>query len=125
MTPLVLSAVTAFNLICTGTEATGTLVDHRTTHLTERPFTDVYRVDLLQRRWCRDACTETSLLEGLTATSISFEHVDEPSLKYFRSAWTKRETGEYMSMQQTGDTITNHMGECRRAAFGGFPPRKF
>lgn len=125
MIAIALQAVAAFNLVCSGTHVTATLVDnpHGLADRREASATWTYRVDLVANRWCRDACETTQNILRVTDTMIYFRRMDEHPFRIF--TYVSRETGEILDQDNAADQVSVWRGRCERAPFSGFPARRF
>ena len=125
MTPQSAAALAAFNLVCSGMETSGTDADRNNATLKQIEFTEVYRVDLQQGRWCKGACTETRAIATVTDTEIELEKSNVEALSLSARTAVSRESGHYISVAVLGDISIFRDGECHKADFTGFPTRKF
>jgi hypothetical protein len=124
MLALALQAVAAFNLFCTGTEVHNP--DLRTRTSSQRPFTEVIRVDLEARRWCSGDCRETFPIAQITNTQIVFaSNTSDRAATDWVNVRVHRESGTYLSEMLLSDRISIRNGTCQRAPFTGFPRRRF
>lgn len=127
MTAAALAAAAAFNLICTGTTTFRKLdlgPDDRTTQ-----FSEVFRVDLSQKRWCYRECTSTNAFVEITPTRLVFEREDRGAYDD-TVTFVNRENGVFASRIRSGIIgsavfVTLMEGTCVRAKFTGFPAIKF
>lgn len=109
--------LSAFNLVCTGVLQTTSLSGPKAQ--SEMPFSETYRIDLKQRRWCGGEC----------ATSRSISSFDDTVIVLWDGnmdfAYANRETGELFQSKITaleGRTVT---ATCRPEPFTGLPVRRF
>jgi hypothetical protein len=120
MIQLAIVASAAFNLVCTGNVVFGQ--DFKTLH----PFETVLRIDLQSNRWCKNDCISTAPFFSVTDTVIVFQ--DDNKGECCTSEGVNRESGKYM-LRIRPDTqswaLVTQIGSCVRAAFTGFPARKF
>jgi hypothetical protein len=121
-----LAAVSAFNLVCSGTSWSRDLVkDALFTKRDETPIVDTLRVDLQQGRWCMGDCTKTEPIYRVEATRILLEYNKNDELALERGIVVDRETGNYLNRNQMGDFVIIRTGECNAAPFTGFPKLRF
>jgi hypothetical protein len=94
VTPLLIavSAAAAFNLICTGQQSVETYGAGNGAK-SQEAFTETYRVNLDDKRWCRDDCLETSRLSDLRDNVIYFEFLSAPNSPIGTVAFVSRESG--------------------------------
>lgn len=113
-----------FNLICSGesvtTRGTGSSAE---TEFSE--FETTYRVDLTERRWCRDKCERTFAFAAITPTELIFDDMDIPSEKAYNHVTVNRESGSYSVVAGWIFGTVMKTGYCTKAPFEGFPSRKF
>ena len=119
---LALMGMAAFNLICSGSNLTGTWQETGFKDKVERPFTTVYRVDLAKKRWCSDKCLTTAPLNALSSAAITFrsDSIDDSRL-FDAVAQFDRETGVYIRRLKVGASVDMDTGKCKLAQFTGFP----
>lgn len=127
MTATTIAVAAAFNLICTGTTTFGKL-DLRPPDRTAQ-FSEVFRVDLNQKRWCYRECSSTSPIVEITPTQIVFEREDRGEYND-TVTFVNRESGAFASRVRSGIIgsdvfVTLTQGTCTRAKFTGFPSLKF
>jgi hypothetical protein len=122
---LAAAVATTFNLVCSGTLATGMIEKGRVRDFKSEPFTMIYRVDLASRRWCTDECEETKPIVSVSDTRIVFLSQDTPELSLRIGASVNRESGEFQHHLKSGDFSALRQGTCEPAPFTGFPARKF
>lgn len=119
---LVMAIAATFNLVCTGNETTGRMSSNRATD-EKTSFTEVYRVDLLNNRWCSDVCRDTKAIKLVDDTHINLQSGSYAGVESFLTI--SRETGDYFYMFRTNSAFRTRSGSCERAPFTGFPERKF
>lgn len=128
MPAFALQAVTAFNLVCTGTQTTG-LADPSAPigirGARERPITDIYRVDLEHMRWCAGACSQTNDISSVTGKEIVLESTQNEAGGINTLISINRESGRYLFSNNMGRMIDGRFGTCERAPFGGMPSLRF
>jgi hypothetical protein len=117
-----LTAIVAFNLICTGTATTGISVGAELTKQKSEPFEIVYRVDLSSRTWCAGACGTRKPVAKATDDDLLLEQNDDGAEVYTSM---NRDDGSYIHRLKAADFVLIELGSCARAEFTGFPPRKF
>ena len=118
----ILALAAAFNLICTGANTNGKMLD-----MSKKPsqVQTVLRVDLDNKRWCSGDCGSTAAIEEVTDTHIIFYRKDEKNFDDFM--FVNRETGDYMQRYRSWlfDHVNLTQGACEKSEFTGFPKRKF
>ena len=119
---LALMGLAAFNLVCSGSNVSGTAKDATFTSKQERAFTTVYRVDLSAKRWCSDTCLSTRALAELSSAAITFQSDEIEDNRLFDTvAVFDRETGAYIRRLKVGSAVDLDTGKCKIARFEGFP----
>lgn len=115
---MLLKAMAAFNLVCTGT-------------MTSQPDTNVmrsavtYRVDLRSRQFCFDRCSDRLKIARVTRSElVLLDGSDGDELHLYTSV--NRRTLRWFSRSIVGpelssDVRTTETGSCRAAPFTGFP----
>lgn len=115
---MILKALTAFNLVCTGT-----MTSEPDTHVTGSSVT--YRVDLRSRQFCFHVCVcrlriarvtrdELVLLDGPEGDEMhQYESVNRSTLRWFSRS--------IVGPELSSDVRTTEVGRCRLAPFTGFP----
>ena len=73
-----LTAIAAFNLICTGTLRTGPL-GLAMPEAGGEPYTITYRIDLASNLWCSDECASPEPIVLVTDTEILLREAHVPS----------------------------------------------
>jgi hypothetical protein len=120
---IVLTAIAAFNLVCTGTHTSGVILGQKTR---DTPMQTVVRVDLDAKRWCSGDCENTSAIIEVTAIAIIFNQRED---KYGDEAFfVNRETGKFTDRTRIwwpAEQVDLTRGTCVKADFSGFPTRKF
>ncbi|WP_411341377.1 hypothetical protein V6U71_05925 [Sphingopyxis sp. J-6] len=117
-----LAAIAAFNLICSGTSTAGAILD------LDKPRSAVQlvlRIDLEKNRWCSGDCSTTSEIQDVRETKIIFRmSEDDQGDDLF---YVDRETGDFLDRKRSFaiNWIILAQGNCEKAAFTGFPARKF
>ncbi|MFL6727196.1 MAG: hypothetical protein ACJ8FS_11880 [Sphingomicrobium sp.] len=124
---LAASALT-FNLVCVGNEdhdakMTQLLPPGRQMQSATIPFRETYRINLEQRRWCRDTCARTEALVSVTRSDIIIEDNRSGEMRF---STVGRETGKYSSSFYLPNFVkVFQYGSCKREPFTGFPRQKF
>ena len=81
------------------------------------------RIDLEQRKWCRDACSETRPVIASTDALILLTNIRVgPSVE---STTVSRESGRYSASSHDGKSYWLEVAQCQVAPFTGFPEQKF
>lgn len=125
MTSVALAAAMAFNLVCTGTTYIGSGMDALKKE-NRSPYSETFRIDLGAERWCSGKCVTTSRIYRFSQTRImlKLEQDDRIGLESFISL--NREDGSIVDRTKASEEfIIMNTGKCERAAFTGFPARKF
>ena len=120
MTAALTAAAAAFNLVCTGTQATSQALAPPTSSL---PFSVVYRVDLERGRWCSGDCSSTNPFYSVTVGEIVFRSQTEETVRYVTKV--NRESGAYTDALLVGDRLMITTGKCVKAPFTGLPEQRF
>ena len=124
ITALAIMLSAAFDLSCVGNETYSD--DMRPRSSAERPFRDIYRVDLKSQRWCSGQCVETRAIQEITDRSIILSANDgDRSTADWVHIEINRESGKYSYDLVLATKFSFRKGICSRAQFSGFPSRKF
>ena len=124
MLAFALQAVAAFNLVCTGTEATGKLSVGLVNSPDAQPYSITFRVDLEHGRWCSHECSTTQRIVSVSDTEIRLE-TNVPGADDLSAVTLNRETGRFVDLLTIGENARLRQGTCERAPFTGFPQRRF
>jgi hypothetical protein len=110
-------ALAAFNLVCR-VQAYG---DDVSPAVSERVVT--YRVDPLLGRWCFGDCPAAWPILAMSGSEIVFERTFYGHHLMGRSVRVGWPTGRFIEAMIDMDLVERPMtvGQCERAAFGGFP----
>jgi hypothetical protein len=115
-----LTAIAAFNLICTGTLRTGPL-GLALPEAGGEPYTITYRIDLASNRWCSDECASLEPVVLVTDTEILLRESHVPSGG--RTTIVGRVVGLFADTSIEGNIATLRSGRCEQGQFTGFPVR--
>jgi len=119
-----LAAAATFNLVCSGTATTtGSLSSP-----SSKPWSQTFRIDLDQKRWCDGDCRDTGPIADVSATKLILENKDTNSPGGRITSFTAidRETGAYQSsliikLIHSRPSVDEWKGACTLAPFTGFP----
>lgn len=122
-TPATAAEQSKFDLRCTGTLATKSMVRD-----TSESYEDHYRIDLAARKWCESECKALHDIEQLQPTQITLTSKEDktPGDSSLTSNFIDRETGAHHALSTsdnrlTGPIILKWEGTCAKEAFSGFP----
>lgn len=115
-----LTALAAFNLICTGTLRTGP-IGLAMPEAGGEPYTITYRVDLASNLWCSDECASLEPIVLVTDTELLLREAHVPSGG--RTTIVGRLVGLFADTSIDGNIATLRSGRCEQAPFTGFPVR--
>lgn len=124
MHALALQAVTAFNLVCTGTEVVGPMSIALVNSPDAVPYQVTYRIDLSQQRWCSHECETTRYIASVSEIEIVLE-TTTPGARPESGVRLNRETGRFLDLLLIGNNAVLRQGTCEPAPFTGFPARRF
>lgn len=117
-------AAAAFNLVCTGTKTTDSLMGHDT-----KPNEATYRLDLNDKKWCEGECKARQDMASVQPAELRLqdESKDTPSERSRLLNTIDRETGAqaitatYANPRDRRSTITMKWdGSCTKGPFTGF-----
>lgn len=112
MKTLLIAALAAFNLECSGVSQFGTAP--------QEPFQKTFRVDLDAGRWCENDCKRTWPFFAITDDALIFQaKVDR--ISSIREQ-VDRQSGEYTAEGRALRSEMRWQGRCVRADFTGMPP---
>jgi hypothetical protein len=122
------AAAAAFNLVCSGTIAAGSMSD-LVNPQKKTPIEVVYRIDLHEGRYCTGDCASTLPIYRVTDAQIVFQFSEDKDAGTDSLEMVNRESGEYLSRSRffglTPPAFIMTQGTCEKARFTGFPARKF
>lgn len=124
MTPILVAAAAAFNLVCSGTSFVGEgLAALKKENQT--PYNQIFRIDLAAGRWCLGSCETTDSIYNINSTKImlKYEHDDKLGSESF--ILLNREDGTILDRTKLEAFMIMNTGKCDPAPFSGFPARKF
>jgi len=132
---VILQAALVFNLVCSGTFTSGQMMRMASE---TRQVQVTFRVDLERGRWCSGTCETTVPLHSVSDSQIIFRQLgdilrpptpESPSDTSDEITVVNRENGQMTDRERywRGDSFHYRMtvGSCERAAFSGFPTRRF
>lgn len=129
MTALAILTAMAFNLACTGTEKSNSVLEGEQL----KPFVQTYRIDLSSKTYCIDDCQMVGPIAEVRPEKliISASDVDTWSERSWNSVVIDRTNGAYFaawSYSKPGDRrsimTSQTNGQCEVATFSGFPEVK-
>jgi hypothetical protein len=120
-----LAVAAAFNLVCTGTLISGELRTMWSKDRKTEPFSTVLRVDLSLHRWCEGDCKSTSPIQRASDTEILFQLEEKPDIGFDHVKLVNRETGAFIDRMRAGGFVMMSTATCEKAAFTGFPQKRF
>lgn len=115
----------SFNLVCTGTQKTMSMAPDEIVS-----YTDVYRIDLDNKKWCEAECKAVHDIASVQPTVIVLAEskVDTPSERSMVLHSIDRETGAHSFTSTYSNPryrlqslLIRSTGQCQRAPFSGFP----
>ena len=116
-----LAAVAAFNLVCSGTTFIGDIKKEN-----QSAYSETFRIDLDERRWCAGTCETTNQVFSVSTTEIILKLEQDKETGYESFISLNRENGSILDRNKINyQLIYMHTGKCERAPFTGFPARKF
>ena len=115
----------AFNLLCSGTMYTRDLTDPYSGPVLQ-DVSEVYRIDLLARRWCVDKCLTTLPIIRIAPTRLTLQDITTPSegIQSY-NVEVNRETGVMFSTLRVAGMEVRTVQHCEAQPFTGFPLLKF
>lgn len=117
----VLAAVTAFNLVCSGTTFIGDVKKEN-----QSAYAATFRIDLNAKRWCVGQCETTSPIFGISSTQIILKLEEDKNSGYESFISLNRENGAILDRTKIDyKPFIMQSGKCERAPFTGFPAIKF
>lgn len=85
------------------------------------PYVAHYRVDLMAKKWCEDACRVSKPIVRIEPSMLVLEQSSDLEPTYRHTI--DRESGEDHIFDQNNGTVMT-TGQCRRLPFSGFPASK-
>ena len=115
----------AFNLLCSGTMYTRDLTDPYSGPVLQ-DVSEVYRIDLVARRWCVDKCITTLPIIRIAPTRLTLQDITTPSegIQSY-NVEVNRETGVMFSTLRVAGMEVRTVQHCEAQPFTGFPLLKF
>jgi hypothetical protein len=122
---ILIASVAAFNLVCTGTQTTKSLMTDKS-----QPYSAVYRIDLDGGKWCEGECKALHPIAHILPTQLQLQSdkVDSPSERSTTSNMIDRETGAHTILATFSSprdrayaVMIQWAGQCEKSAFTGFP----
>lgn len=122
---LMIMAAAAFNLACTGTQSTDSILGKKS-----KPYETLYRLNLEKNEWCEGECKSIHKIEAVQPSEIVLEDtkVDSVSQRSIMRNSINRETGahsltsSYSNPRIRGSGIMmSYTGVCEKRDFSGFP----
>jgi hypothetical protein len=115
MIAIVLAALAAFDLDCSGTETVA-----KAGTVQQRSYAEQYRIDLASRRWCRAGCTTLESIAYLNPNEIGLV-LSEDKAGIVRETINRRTLAHRAELRVAFvDYQTRRQGACRMQPFSGF-----
>jgi len=115
------AAVAAFNLVCSGTTHIG---DVKKEH--QSAYAQTFRIDLDAQRWCWGKCETTEPIYSVSATEIMLKLAQDKAAGNETFISLNRENGAVLDRTKFNfQLFIMNTGKCEKAAFSGFPAKKF